>query len=169
MNEKNLKRVWLISIFGLLVAFSMYLIYINNDDNVDTNISNNSEKYTIVKNYSNFYTVNSCVYRYLTYLQAKDSEALMKVLSDDYIKLNNINSNNVFNYLTIYEGNLNFSSEKMYEEIISKNITKYYVYGFVEKDIMGSISEKTEAYFIVVLDRKNSLFTIEPYDGAIFR
>ena len=62
MNEKNLKRVWLISIFGLLVAFSMYLIYINNDDNVDTNISNNSEKYTIVKNYSNFYTVNSCVF-----------------------------------------------------------------------------------------------------------
>lgn len=166
MNDKNLKKIWLISIFVLLILFSMYLIYINKEDKNVNEISF-SVKYEIVKNYNDFYTVNSCVYRYLTYLQSNPN-ALLKVLDDNYIKANNINENNIYNYLTKYEGNLSFSSKKMYEEKISSNIYKYYVYGYVEKDIMDSFPEKQEAYFIVKLDKKNNIFTIEPYDGKIF-
>lgn len=167
MEEKNLKKVWLISIFVLLIAFSMYLIYINKDK--DNNISNgNSVKYEIVKNYNDFYTVNSCVYRYLTYLQSSNTDALMKVLDENFISNNGINENNVYNYLTSYEGNLSFSSKKMYEEKISSNVYKYYVYGYVEKDVMDSFPEQIQSYFIVRLDKKNNIFTIEPYSGDIF-
>ena len=57
----------------------------------------------------------------------------------------------------------------MYEEKISANIYKYYIYGFIEKDVMDSFPEQKEAYFIVKLDKKNNIFTIEPYSGEIFR
>lgn len=167
MKEKNLKIVWLVSIFVLLFLFAIYLININKDD-MSSDVSN-SKNYEIVSNYGDFYTVNSCVYRYLTYVQSSNTSALLKVLDDDYVSKNGINSANIYNYLTKYDGNVNFSSQKMYVEKVSKNIYKYYVYGYVEKDIMDSFPEKYDAYFIVILDKKENIFTIEPYNGEIFR
>lgn len=167
MKEKQLKKLWLISIFVLLVLFSMYLIYINKEDK-SKNISSSKQTYQIVKNYNDFYTVNSCIVRYLAYLQGSNVSSLLKVLDDDYIKNNNINENNIFNYLNKYEGNVNFSSKKMYEEKESSNVYKYYVYGYVEKDILNSFPEQYKSYFIVRLDKKNNVFTIEPYNGDIF-
>ena len=58
MNDKNLKKIWLISIFVLLILFSMYLIYINKEDKNVNEISS-SVKYEIVKNYNDFYTIFS--------------------------------------------------------------------------------------------------------------
>ena len=167
MKEKKEVNLWLISIVVILVLFSIYLI--NLQDDKKNNISKDEEKYHIVSNYNKFYTVNSCVYRYLTYLQANNTNSLLKVLDEDFISNNGINENNLYNFLTKYEGNLNFNSKKMYEEKINTNITKYYVYGYVEKDVMDSFPEKVEAYFIVNLDEKNSVFTIQPYNGEIFR
>lgn len=168
MDEKKFKNIWLICIFVLLILFTAYLLYIreNNNTNVDT-LQN--EKISIVTNYNNFYTVNSCVYRYLTYLQNNDSSSLLKVLDDDYINSKNINVSNVYDFLTRYDGNVNFNSRKMYEEQVSNNVTKYYVYGYVERDIMDSFPEQIDEYFIVKLDSKNQTFTIQPYDGDIFK
>lgn len=166
MKENNLKKIWLISIFVLLIAFSMYLVFINRDEaSFD---SETHAKYEIVKNYNDFYTVNSCVFRYITYLQSSDADALLKVLDEDYIKENSINKDNVLNTLVKYDGNVTFSSKKMYEEKESSTVYKYYVYGYVEKDVMDSFPEQIETYFIVRLDKKNNIFTIEPYDGKIF-
>lgn len=165
--EFNFKNIWLLSIVVILVAFSIYLININKDDDI-SNLTD-KESYNIVNNYNDFYTVNSCVYRYLTYLQSKNVDSLLKVLNEDFINSNGINESNIFNYLTFYEGNLNFSSKKMYEEKVNSNITKYYVYGYVEKDVLDSFPEQIEAYFIVMLDEEEKIFSIQPYNGEIFR
>ena len=71
--------------------------------------------------------------------------------------------------LNVYEGNISFNSRKMFEEEVNKDITKYYVYGYVEKDVIDSVPEQIEAYFIVKLDKKNKLFSISPYSGEVFR
>lgn len=167
MDDKKLKKIWLFSIFIIIVLFAVYIINLN-DDNFSNEVEH-KENYSIVNDYNSFYTVNSCIYRYLTYLQSNSTNSLMNLLDEDFIKNNNINEGNVLNYLTKYEGNLNFNSRKMYEEKVNSNITKYYVYGYVEKDIMDSFPEQNEAYFIVKLDKKNEIFTIMPYNGDIFK
>ena len=167
MDDKILKKIWLLSIVIILIAFSIYLI--NKEDiRINTN-SLKGESVQIVKNYNDFYTVNSCIYRYLTYLQNNDTNSLLKVLNEDFIRTNGINSTNIYNYLISYDGNVNFNSKKMYYEEMSSNVIKYYVYGYVEKDIMDSFPEQIDAYYIVILDKENKVFSIQPYNGEIFK
>ena len=169
MNEKNLKNIWLLSIFVILVLFSVYLIRINDNESNVVQDSTNKVNYQLVTNYNNFFTVNSCVYRYLTYVQGRNTSSILKVLDEDFITSNGINETNLYNFITMYEGNLNFNSQEMYEEKVNDNITKYYVYGYVEKDVMNSLPERIDAYYIVNLDEKNKVFTIMPYNGDIFK
>lgn len=168
MDEKNLKKLWIISIFVILVLFSMYLVFSKEDKSPNVE-SSNQEKYSLVQNYNDFWTVDSCIYRFLTYVQGSNSDALMKVLSENYINNNNITTSNVLSKLNIISGNINFSSQKMFVEEVNKNISKYYVFGFLERDIMDDFPQKYDTYYIVILDKNEKIFSIEPYDGKIFR
>lgn len=131
-----------------------------------------SEKY-IVTNYSNFYTVDSCLYRFSTYLSEKNIENLWLVLSDNYKENNNINKENVLTIFDEIDEDSTFVSRKMYYENINDNITKYYVYGLIQKNLIydDAYTEKIEgkdAYYIVYIDSNNKTFSIEPYSGEIF-
>ena len=165
--ELNKKNIIMVSILiGLFIILIIVIRLSTGVSNKDNSVKNGI---TIVKNYNDFYTVNSCVYRYLTYLKNRDVDTVLKLLDDDFIKSNNINSNNLFSFLTSYEGNISFNSRKMYEEKVNSNTIKYYVYGYVEKDIIDSEPEISEAYFLVKLDKENKVFTISPYSGEIFK
>lgn len=165
--ELNKKTILMIGFLVVLFIVLGIVINLTRDESNNNSISNN--KISVVKNYNDFYTVNSCVYRYLTYLKDKDTNSLMKLLDEEFVTSNNINSNNLYNFLTVYDGNVSFNSRKMFEEKINNNIIKYYVYGYVEKDIIDSAPEQIDAYFMVKLDKKNHLFSISPYSGELFR
>ena len=143
-----------------------------------TNLFNKDDKQLenkieIVTNYSNFYTVDSCLYRTITYIASKDSQSLLSILSSNYKKENNIDSSNILSLFNSIEEDSVFISKKMYYEKINNNITKYYVYGLVEKnqiidDALTVDNQYTNQYFIVYLDTINKTFAVEPYDGSIF-
>lgn len=152
------------------VAAVSVLIFTYFFDNKETK---NKEDIKIVTNYSNFYTVNSCLYRLITYISSKDSNSLLLVLNEDYKLKNKINKDNVLSIFDNIDENSTFVSRKMYYEQINKNIIKYYVYGYVEKnqlfdeDYINKLDTK-DMYFIVYLDTSNKTFAIEPYSGEIF-
>ena len=145
---------------------------------VFTNLFNKEEQkkeneIEIVTNYSNFYTVDSCLYRTITYVASKDTESLLSILSDSYKKENNIDANNILSLFGEIEEDSIFVSKKMYFEQISNNITKYYVYGHIKKnqildDELTIQDDYREKYFIVYLDTENKTFAIEPYNGDVF-
>lgn len=130
-------------------------------------------KISIVKNYSNFYTVESCLYRTITYLSAKDKDSIYLLLNDNYKKNNNIAKDDILNLFDEVDEDSNFISKKMYYQKTNENIFKYYVYGQVEKeqlydDEILDEAIKKDMYFIVYLDTLNQTFSIEPYNGDIF-
>lgn len=142
-------------------------------------ILNKSEKkvdnkdISIVTNYSNFYTVNSCLYRVITYLSSKDKDSLMLVIDDNYKKENKVNLDNILSLFPDVSGDSTFVSQKMYYQQITNNITKYYVYGYIEENQFsdyynGSNKNNKEVYFIVYMDSTSKTFSIEPYSGDIF-
>ena len=97
----------------------------------------------------------------------------MSILSSNYKKENNIDSSNILSLFNSIEEDSVFISKKMYYEKINNNITKYYVYGLVEKnqiidDALTVDNQYTNQYFIVYLDTINKTFAVEPYDGSIF-
>lgn len=128
----------------------------------------------IVTNYSNFYTVNSCLYRVITYVSSKDKVSLMLLLNSDYKEKNKITNDNVMSLFSNVNAGSTFVSKKMYYENLSSNLIKYYVEGYVDENkIFDDESlvktERDSVYFIVYLDSSSNIFSIEPYDGNIFK
>ena len=131
------------------------------------------EELTILKNPSKFFTVNSCIYRVTTYISRKETKNLLKVLDQSYKKKNKVNQDNVLDIFPKLEGDVTFVSKKMYYHEVNKNITKYYVQGIIKPNVIHDytkveIENYNNVYYIVTLDSKNQLFSIEPYDGKIF-
>lgn len=159
----NRNKLILIIVFCGLVLFG--LILYNYRFSIDKEeVNNNKINVKILEDYSRFFTVNSCVYKYITYLQSKNIDNLMMVLNKDYLNNNNINNSNVLNYVENLNGNYSFVSKEIYYENIGDNFIKYYVYGNLIQDHINGKGEKVERYYIVSFDTKNYTFDITPYD-----
>ena len=164
----NKKRIVLIICFVFLFLFSVFL-FNSRFGNKTLNKNKEVSKINLLNDYSRFFTVNSCIYKYISYLQSKDIDSLMKVLDVNYIMNNNINSNNIFDNLGRLDGNYSFITKKVYYEKISDTYFKYYVYGQLKKDIIDENNEKIDKYYIVNIDNDKGVFNIFPYEGDIFK
>lgn len=129
----------------------------------------NPEEILLVDDYNRFYTVSSCVSKYLNYLTTNNTEKLLVLLSNEYKTKNNITESNIYTYIPKITGNRNFSPKKMYQQRLNQTIYKYYVYGTIEKDSLNTSSSKEDYYIIVILDESTMTFAIEPYDGSMFK
>lgn len=161
MNKKENILVVLLAIVALAV------VIVNIISNKKT-----EEKIIRVTNYSDFYTVDSCVDRVVGYIANKDTKNLLLSTSKKYIKSNKIDESNVLDFYIEALQDSTFSAKDMYYQQLNK-IEKYYILGTVNyennfEDLYQSSDEK-ETYFIVYLDKSNGIFSIEPYDGAIFK
>ena len=158
----------LIAIILVIVTIIVLVIaYISKDNN-----KTKEEKINIVTNYSNFYTVDSCLNRFIIYLSSKDTDSIMSIINDDFIKKNDITKDNVLDLFDEVKDGSNFVSKKMYYTKVNENIDKYYVYGSVEYSELqidhSSTTELNDTYFIVYIDKYNHLYSIEPYYGSLF-
>lgn len=164
MEDRNLTKSQKF-IFSLLALFAIVLIGFK-----FFNHNKQDNKLNIVTSSSNFYTVSSCVNRYLNYIYQQDNNSILDVLSDNYISKNNINKNNVIDKIGKLDKKYGFEARKMYEQEVNDNVKKYYVKGFlVEESLSDNYQiEKVNYYLIVYLDSKNSTYSIEPYDGKVF-
>lgn len=165
MKDKSKLTAVILVVLTILVVVLTYIF--------DKDKEQNKNEIKIVTNYSNFYTVNSCLYRTITHISTSDKKSLLLLLDNNYKKENKIDESNVLDLFSNVDVDSTFVSRKMYYEILNNNITKYYVYGYVEKnqisdDEIINKKENKEMYFIVYLDSTNKTFSIEPYNGDIF-
>lgn len=161
--------IFVLIIFGILSAFYNFVVKEQNGDDNDSNIVDTNDNVSIVVNHNKFYTVSSCVSKYINYLIARDTDNLLILLSEEYQKTNNINSNNVYDYTGTISSNKSFSANKMFSQKINQNTYKYYVYGTLREETLNYTSEKEDFYLIVILNDKDMTFAVEPYNGDIFR
>ena len=160
------KKDYTLLIIICLILFSLVgLLYFNKSEDEE---QVEKTKYVILNDYSRFFTVNSCVYKYIQYLSNKNYDNLFKVLSKEYINDNNINESNIYNYLPNLNGNYSFVSKKIYYEKKDDNYFKYYVYGYIEQDLIDSIGNKEYYYFLVDYDQMDNVFSITPINKIVF-
>lgn len=166
-NEERNKKILAIVLVVAVLFLGIYKIFFDKEEveieSIDT------ETISVVKDNSRFFTVSSCVSKYINYLTAEDTENLLILLSKEYKDNNAINSDNLYNYVNKINSNKTFSPKKMFQQRISKSIYKYYVYGFIQEELMDSIGPKEDYYLIVILDEENMTFSVEPYDGSMFK
>lgn len=165
MKKKDNSTILMIISLILLVIVGL-LYFLDKDEEV---LEKKETEYKLLNDYSRFFTIDSCVYKYITYVSNSKTEDILKVLDSDYVRDNNINSSNLYNYVGTLKGNYTFKTKKIYYEVLNNNYIRYYVYGYLIQDSLDSIGDKQDYYFIVNLDTKNQLFSISPYDGSIFK
>lgn len=163
MNKEKLKSLIPVIVLALLAVGS--IIY----SKIIEPKKSKEDSIEILTNYSDFYTVNSCLAIVSSYISSDNSDNLYLLLSDAYKKNNDITTSNVLSLFKDLKGSYTFRSSKMYYQIINDNVTKYFVKGYFQTDeVTEEIHEKELTYFIVYLDSKNGTYSIEPYTGEIF-
>lgn len=166
LNNKN-RNISLI-IFILLFVLSLLLFYSSSNSNKEE-LDKQENNIKILSDYNRFFTVNSCIYKYISYLQVNDISNVLKILDEKYITLNSINETNIYNHIANLEGNYTFSSKKVYYEKIDDNNYKFYVFGYLIEDIMDSYGKKIAQYYIVHLNIKDETFSLRPFNENEFK
>lgn len=155
----------------IIIITILFLIFIS--ITVLSNLNKSDKKiineitYQIETNYSNFFTVNSCITKYVEYLSKKDTDSLLEVIDKNYINSNNINKTNLYNYVDDISGIYSFTSKKMYKSDNEK-IIKYYVFGYLKEENIDGIVGVEDKYFILNLDEDNLTFSIIPSNKSEF-
>lgn len=162
MKKKD-NYILLIIIIGILVSV-LGLLYLNKTE------SNNDDKeeikYYLLNDYSRFFTINSCINKYVTSLQYNKYDNVLKLLDKDYVEKNNISSDNVVDFVDNLDGNYNYITKKVFYTELSEKVINYYVKGYLVSDELDNISnDKIDKYYIVKFDLNNNLFSITPIDG----
>jgi len=163
--EKERKLFALLLVVAVLIL-GIYKLFFEKNDNqekIDTTTI------SILNDSNRFFTVSSCVSKYINYLSIKDTNNLLILLSSEYKEKELINEDNLYEKIGNISGTNSFMGKKIFEQRLSKNTYKYYVYGFIQEELMDSISAKKDYYIIVILDEENMTFSIEPYDGKMFK
>jgi len=168
------KRKLLLIVFLLLLIIVLFIVTIG-EKSLEKEVLKKAkeDEIRLVTNASRFYTVSSCIDKYLTYLGDHDEEKLLAVLSSNYINKKEITEENILEKIeSVPSGSYTYEARKMYQEKILNEITKYYVLGNMVKNELLEINAQTEkkvAYYIVILDESTLSFSIEPYDGQLFK
>lgn len=114
-----------------------------------------------VENPTMFFTVESCVNKYVNLIIAQDSEALFNVLDSKYKKMNEITIDNVLNINKYLNGNYSFIATEMLED--RKEEYKYYVKGYLIEESMledNFLNNKLEYSIIIKLDIKSHTYSV---------
>lgn len=162
-EEKARKRKNIITILTIITVALYVAIFFMLEER---EAKSAKEQAAIVTNYSEFYTVSACANKYISLLGSRDADSLLKVLSESYKRKNFITSSNVSDNLPIVAGGTTFLADRIYYEKQSDDIFKYYISGFLETGGLDMNEQnRIRSYLIVYLDKKNNVFSIEPYDG----
>lgn len=161
---KKYKDYIVIIIILSLIFISILVLSKLNDDVVEID---DEITYKLESDYSSFFTVNSCIIKYVQYLSKKDTDSLLQVIDKEYLNNNGINRDNIYNYIDNLDGTYSFSSKKMYKSN-TENIIKYYVYGYLKKETIDGVLDIKDTYFVVKLDEDNLTFSIMPSNNTQF-
>ena len=161
---KKVKKI-IISLLVLLIILSIILIIlIKQNNNIDENLLPNNElantkvyaSNSVKEN--NIYTIlaiDNVIQNVIDYAKENNKQALYNITETNYIKRNNISTDNV---ITIYENIEKYYIQEMYA-FETSTMSEYYTYGFILKE---NNDKPENYYFKVCKDSSNSTFSVSP-------
>ena len=109
-----------------------------------------------VKDIDAFFMIDNCVKTYLDMVKNNDAAVVITYLSDNFIKSNNINEQNIFETIKSYNNYDSYRTVELYEKIdIETRFELYCVKGKIDGHFI---------YYIVGIDPNNETFDIYPID-----
>ena len=182
MDKKLIRRV-IICIVIIMIIIIGYLIKIMHQHKEEDKMYDDSESIPIEElikvdpqnrniDRISYFDIDSCMNRYLSTIDTNNfiyqgreesqiKESIYNILSESYIKQNNITKDNVYNFVkTKSESTLYVPLE--ISVIQQSNIKSFLVHGLLEN---FDLQVTDEIFVVVNIDITNNLFSIEPIYG----
>ena len=115
-----------------------------------------------------FFTIDSAISKYFSYITSKNSESILKILDEDYIERNNITLSNIYNFVGNYDSNIKSNLEEAYQISSYNNIYKYYVKVALKLETLYESTLQEYVYYIVTINENELTFAIEPISEVIY-
>ncbi len=134
-----------------------------NPDNPDGNKEEGSTPITpkILKDASEFFTIQNIITTYLNYIQEGDTTAVYNLLSRTYTSTHNLNTSNCLVENIPYESYTYKATKINYYEL-NDDITVYFVIGEAKEDLFESSYNSKTIYHLVTIDLSNFTSSITP-------
>ncbi len=119
-----------------------------------------------------FFTVSNCANIFITDVNNMNADKVLNLLNKKYVEENEINSDNVFNRVSLdfnYDGTVVYKIIKMYQKKYGKTAYKYYMYGNIYKQEITGNKYVTEYYLIINIDYKNMTYDVVPFSSAEYK
>ena len=126
LKEERNKKILLIVLIIALICLGIYKLFFEKKNSlaeIDT------KTISIVSNPNDFYTVSSCVSKYLAHLSSRDSDKLYALISDEYKNNNSLNKDNIYNVIGDLNGVYSFNPRKMFVQRLGENPLVPYLLG----------------------------------------
>ncbi len=171
MQDLKKSFVWVV-IAGIIIIF-VIIMYNNVKDlqqqeekSIISKAEYNKEK---VISPSEFFTVANCINSYTTYIMENDKEKIYAVLDQEYINKHHITKDNVLQFVPSISLEYSPSCRKMYRKRINNHVVSYYVHFEIEENVLEGLGNKKDLYAIVYLVENKMMYSIEPYEGEVFK
>ena len=165
MNKTT--KTEIVIIILLITVFAISFIYAKvtesraSEERIDTTV-------TAISDVNRFFTIDSAISKYFSFVTSKNSTSLLKILDEDYIKRNNITSSNIYNFVGNYDSNIRASLEEAYQVNSYNNIYKYYVKVALKLETLYDSTLQEYVYYIVTINENELTFGIEPISESIY-
>jgi hypothetical protein len=154
---KKIKKY--IGIISFIIVLLIVLLIITqlkkekgNENNLDIDRIQNNIEITKTTDVNDFYTVDKCVQTYLAEIELKDSDIALSLLDEEYIKENQIDEDNIWDYITEYSNKESYRTKEIYE-INGEFCNIYFVKGRIDQH---------DIFFKVGIDGNRRAFCIIP-------
>lgn len=161
-------RLILIIIAVIICVLIAVILGLNNTKDTENNINNNMYNYeeinTInfekIKDENLYYTVKAAIQKFYNYVYEKDTDVVLAMLDNAYIKQNSITSDNLYSKLQL----------NAYKKL---NINEMYVYNdyiYVNGNLASKDTNMQEnnIYVLFKLDKSKNIFSITPLSKEIY-
>ena len=160
-------KIELIIIILLIAIFGISFIYMKTTERKSEEEKINTEVIALA-DVNRFFTIDSAISKYYSYIYSNDSDSLFKVLDQDYVQRNNITASNIYNFVGSYESNMKSSLEEAYQVSSYKNVYKYYVKVALKLETLYDSTLQDYVYYIVTINENELTFAIEPISSNIY-
>lgn len=153
--------ILLIAVFGISFIYAKTTEGKADEETIDTTV-------TALSDVNRFFTIDSAISKYFSYVTSKNSESILKILDEDYIERNNITSSNIYNFVGNYNSNIKSNLEEAYQISSYNNIYKYYVKVGLKLETLYDSTLQEYAYYIVTINENELTFAVEPISETLY-
>ena len=151
----------LIAVFGISFIYAKTTEGKADEETIDTTV-------TALSDVNRFFTIDSAISKYFSYVTSKNSESILKILDEDYIERNNITSSNIYRFVGNYNSNIKSNLEEAYQISSYNNIYKYYVKIGLKLETLYDSTLQEYAYYIVTINENELTFAVEPISETLY-